>query len=82
MKCLVCQTDNKEGAKICRKCGVDMSLPPVWRPSWKWHGTALGIIYAILILAYFSISAFLGRISDPYRMRTIPKEVTPWLNSK
>ncbi len=82
MKCLVCQTDNKDGAKVCRKCGVDLNLPPLWRPDWKWHAKVLGVIYVVLIALYFGISNFLGRIPEPYRMRQIPSEVTPWLQSK
>lgn len=79
MKCIVCQMENKEGAKNCKKCGVDMNLPPLWQPSLKWHLKVLGIIYGILIVAYFAISQFLSRIPEPYRMREVPKEVTPWL---
>jgi len=79
MKCIVCQTDNKDGAKVCRKCGVDMQLAPLWRPSWKWHLKVLGTIYVVLIAAYFGISQFLSRIPPPYRMREVPKDITPWL---
>jgi len=79
MKCLVCQTDNKDGIKNCRKCGVDMNLPPVWKPTWSWHLKTLGIIYGILIVAYFGITAFLSRLPAPYGLREIPKEITPWL---
>lgn len=79
MKCLVCQTDNKENVKNCRKCGTDLQLEPLWRPSWKWHGTVLGVIYAGLVVAYFAISAFLSKIPEPYRLRDVPPELTPWL---
>ena len=80
MKCIVCQTENKDGVKTCKKCGVDMNLELLWQPTWKWHAKSLGIIYAILIVAYFAISQFLSRIPEPYRMREVPKDVTPWLN--
>lgn len=80
MKCLLCQTDNKENTKNCRKCGADMSVDPSWKPSWKWHAKVLSIIYVVLIVLYFGISQFLSRVPEPYRMRTIPKDVTPWLN--
>jgi antibiotic biosynthesis monooxygenase (ABM) superfamily enzyme len=79
MKCLVCQTDNKEGVKSCRKCGVDLNLSPLWRPNWKWHLKVLGGIYVVLIIAYFAITAFLDHLPKPYRMREIPPDVTPWL---
>ena len=81
MKCLVCQTDNKEGAKVCRKCGINMQLEPLWKPTWKWHAKTLGIIYVCLIVLYFVISTFLTRIPEPYRMRTVPKDITPWLKN-
>lgn len=51
-----------------------------WRPDWKWHLRALGIIYAGLVVVYFALSAFLSRVPEPYRMRDIPKEMTPWLD--
>ena len=79
MKCVVCQAENKEGAKTCRKCGVDLSLEPLWRPNWRWHAKALAVTYVILTVAYFAISAFLKRIPEPYRMRDVPEEVTPWI---
>jgi hypothetical protein len=79
MKCLVCQTDNKDGVKNCRKCGVDMELAPIWKPSWAWHAKVLGIVYSVLAVAYFVLTAFLNRLPAPYRLRDIPHEVTPWL---
>ena len=80
MNCLACQAENKEGAKVCKKCGVDMAIEPLWQPTWKWHLKVLGCIYLLLIVTYFAISEFLSRIPEPYRMRDVPKEVTPWLN--
>jgi hypothetical protein len=79
MKCIVCQTENKEGVKACRKCGVDMQLAPLWTPTWRWHAKVLGAIYVSLIVAYFAISQFLSRIPEPYKMRDVPQDVTPWL---
>lgn len=79
MKCSVCGTDNKEEAKVCRKCGLDLTLEPLWRPTWKWHFKVLGTLYVLLAVAYFAISAFLSKIPQPYRMRDVPKDVTPWL---
>ena len=79
MICVFCQTENKDGAKSCKKCGVDLNVPPLWKPTWKWHAGVLTGIYAVLIVAYFAISAFLSRVPEPYRMRDIPSEITPWL---
>lgn len=79
MKCLVCQTDNKDNAKNCRKCGTDLTIEALWQPTWKWHAKVLGAIYVALIVAYFAISEFLNRIPPPYRVREVPKEITPWL---
>ena len=81
MICSVCQTDNKETAKACRKCGIDLQTPPLWKPTWAWHGRVLLGVYVVLTIAYFAISAFLSRIPEPYRMRKIPKEVTPWIKN-
>ena len=74
MKCPRCKTDNKDGVKNCRKCGMDLYTAPVWSPTWKWHARALVIIYVVLIAAFFALNYAL----KPY-MRHIPKDVTPWL---
>ncbi|MBN1823589.1 MAG: zinc-ribbon domain-containing protein [Endomicrobiales bacterium] len=74
MKCPKCQTDNKEGAKTCRKCGYDLIQVPLWKPTWKWHLRTLAVIYVILIVAFFA----LNHVLKPY-MRKIPHEITPWL---
>jgi hypothetical protein len=79
MKCSSCQTDNKDDVKSCRKCGAAFQIDPVWKPTWQWHLKVLGTIYAILIVAYFGISAFLKKLPPPYGMRDIPKEITPWM---
>ena len=79
MICSVCGNDNKEGIKLCKKCGVDVNIEPLWRPNWKWHASVLGAIYVVLTIAYFAISKFLTDIPEPYRMREVPAEVTPWL---
>lgn len=79
MKCLACQTDNKDQSKACRKCGADLSVKPLWRPTLKWHLKVLGCIYVVLIVAYFAISKFLSSVPPPYRLREVPKELTPWL---
>jgi len=77
MKCPACQADNKDVAKSCRKCGVDLQLPPLWQPSWQWHRKSLLTIYAILIVVFFLVRAWL----KPY-VRTLPDDITPWLHPK
>jgi hypothetical protein len=79
MKCLNCGQDNKETAKNCRKCGRDMSTPPAWFPDGIWHLKTLGVIYAVIIAAYYCISFALRTLPKPYNIRNIPIEVTPWL---
>jgi len=74
MKCSKCQIENKETAKACRKCGAELVLVPLWRPTWKWHARTLVIIYGILLVAFF----LLNHVLKPY-MRQIPKDITPWL---
>jgi hypothetical protein len=53
--------------------------PPLWRPDWRWHLRTLGVIYAALVAVYFALSLFLSRVPEPYRMRDVPPEMTPWL---
>jgi len=77
MKCPQCQCDNKDQSKTCRKCGVNLQLPPLWQPSWRWHLRTLGIIYVIIIILFFVMKSLL----KPY-VRQLPPEVTPWLNGK
>lgn len=59
---------------------ADQELPPLWRPTWKWHFKVLLGVYIFLGVAYFAISAFLSRLPEPYRLREIPAEITPWLH--
>ncbi len=54
MKCINCGQENKVIARFCKKCGRDMTIPPVWFPDWKWHLRALVIIYIFLIAAFFA----------------------------
>ena len=75
MKCPACGVDNKNEQRFCRKCGRPMAVAPVWKPGWSWHLKTLGIIYVCLIIAFFAINALL----KPY-MRTLPKDITPWLH--
>ena len=79
MKCLNCGQDNKDTAKACRKCSRDLTTPPAWFPDARWHMKTLGIIYGIVIVVYFSISAVLKSLPRPYNIRKIPIEMTPWL---
>ena len=79
MKCLNCQQENKETAKACKRCGRDLTLPPAWFPDWKWHARSLGVIYACLVVFYFALTFALKKLPEPYRIRKIPPEMTPWL---
>ncbi|MEK6544356.1 MAG: hypothetical protein AABZ44_07990 [Elusimicrobiota bacterium] len=78
--CPNCGTAQKLKYKNCKRCGWDLSAPAAWLPDWKWHLKTLGIIYAVLIVAYFLISAWLKQLKPPLEIRDIPKEATPWLN--
>jgi len=79
VQCISCGQENKDSAKLCKKCGRDLSIPEAWFPDWKWHGRTLGIIYACVIAVYFGVSYFLKQLPQPYHIRKIPPEVTPWL---
>lgn len=79
MKCPNCSQENKDAAKACRKCGRDLSVPPAWFPDWRWHARTLGVIYAGLVVFYLGVSFALKRLPEPYHIRRIPPELTPWL---
>ena len=79
MKCLSCGQEHKETAKVCRKCGRDMTIPPAWFPNAAWHLRTLAIIYCALTVLYFAITFALKRLPKPYHLRQIPIEMTPWL---
>jgi hypothetical protein len=79
MKCMNCGQENKDTAKLCKKCGRDLTIPPAWFPDAKWHLKTLGSIYAALVVLYFGVSYLLGQLPKPYHIRAIPVEMTPWL---
>jgi len=76
VKCPKCNVENKEEAKVCKKCGTSLVLKTVWRPTWQWHGKVLGIIFLVLITFFFTLNA----LFKPY-MRKLPQDITPWLKS-
>ena len=80
MKCINCGQENKVIAKFCKKCGRDMTLPPVWFPDWKWHLRTLAVIYVSLIAVFFLLRFLLHKLPPPYHIREIPPEMTPWLH--
>lgn len=80
MKCPNCAQDNKDAAKLCKKCGRDLTMPPAWFPDWRWHLRTLGIIYCCLIVFYLVATFSLRRLPKPYHIRRIPAELTPWLH--
>ena len=81
MKCMTCGQENKDSAKACRKCGRDLAIPPSWFPDARWHLKTLGVIYAALVVFYFGVSAALKTLPQPYHIRKIPIEMTPWLRA-
>lgn len=54
-------------------------LGDVWRPSWMWHLKVLAGIYLFLTVFYFAADHWLSRLPQPYRLRDVPMEMTPWL---
>lgn len=50
-----------------------------WRPSWMWHLKALAGIYLFLTIFYFAVDHWLSHLPQPYRLRDVPMEMTPWL---
>lgn len=79
MKCPNCAQENKDSAKACKKCGHDLAMPPAWFPDWRWHMRTLSVIYAIVIVMYLVTSVLLRQLPEPYHLRKIPPELTPWL---
>lgn len=55
---------------------------PLWRPSWAWHLKVLAVIYLVLVAVFFAVDRFLSRLPEPYRLRDVPPEMTPWLKNK
>lgn len=78
--CVNCQTENKAKSKNCKKCGWDLSLPPVWMPTWRWHAKVLGIITLGVFVLYFVANLLLSQLPPPFAIRKLPSEITPWLN--
>lgn len=72
--------DKKDNSRDVRKSQIP-SQPqvPLWQPSWQWHMKVLAGVYVVLTVAYFAVSAFLSRVPPPYRLREVPKEITPWM---
>ena len=77
VKCPQCSAENKDQAKLCRKCGLNMQLPPLWRPTWAWHGRTLMVIYAVVIVLFLLAHHGL----KPY-VRQLPADITPWMHGK
>ncbi|MCX5779138.1 MAG: hypothetical protein NTU66_07990 [Elusimicrobia bacterium] len=74
MKCPKCAFENKETAIKCTTCGIELPTVSLWKPTWRWHLTALAAIYGFLIVLFFVLNIVL----KPY-LRQIPKDITPWL---
>ena len=54
---------------------MNLQLPPLWLPTWRWHLWTLGIIYAVLVVFFIVAKGVL----KPY-VRHLPPEITPWLH--
>ena len=80
MKCLNCGQENRATIKFCKKCGRDLTAPPIWFPDWKWHLRTLSWIYISVTALFFTVSWLLHKLPAPYDQREIPAEMTPWLN--
>lgn len=74
------QPNPSQPKKSKKAAAQEALISPPWFPDAKWHLRTLGIIYAVLIVAYFGISHALSRLPKPYHLRRIPMEMTPWLN--
>ena len=55
------------------------TAPALWTPTWAWHLKTLAVIYLLLTIVFFAVDHFLSRLPEPYRLRDIPPEMTPWL---
>ncbi|HOW89451.1 MAG TPA: zinc ribbon domain-containing protein, partial [Elusimicrobiales bacterium] len=72
MKCLNCGQENRATLKFCKKCGRDLTLPPLWFPDWKWHLRTLSMIYIGGTVFFFLLSWALHKLPPPYDQRQIP----------
>lgn len=70
----------REQKKSKKALQQEALVSPPWYPDAAWHVKTLLTIYAVLIVAYFSISAALSTLPKPYHLRKIPMEMTPWLH--
>ncbi|MFC1546795.1 hypothetical protein ACFL4O_03650 [bacterium] len=60
MKCPNCEMINKEDVKICKKCGLDLTIVSMWKPTFRWHIKALVCIYISLGILYIILRLLLG----------------------
>ncbi|UPT75967.1 MAG: hypothetical protein M0D55_10015 [Elusimicrobiota bacterium] len=74
------QNPNQQGKKSKKALQQEALISPSWFPDARWHARTLGIIYALLTVAYFGVSHALSMLPKPYNLRRIPVEMTPWLN--
>jgi len=52
----------------------------LWRPSGVWHLKTLAVVYLVVIVGYVLVDRWLSRLPEPYRLRNVPAEMTPWLH--
>lgn len=58
---------------------IQEELSPPWFPDAAWHLKTLAVIYAVLVVAYFGVTALLKTLPRPYHLRDVAPEMTPWL---
>lgn len=69
----------KENKKVVDAPAPASPMGPSWRPTWKWHAKVLAAIYVFLAVFYVVVDRWLSRLPEPYRLRDVPQEMTPWL---
>lgn len=71
---------SQQSKKAKKAAAQEALISPPWFPDARWHARTLGVIYTILVVAYFAVSHGLSMLPKPYHLRKIPMEMTPWLN--
>lgn len=71
MNCLRCNTENEEGAKFCKNCGVDMTyIPATENTSSKSSDTLLTIFIGVAFISTIAIFAIQKLVNDWYESPT------------
>lgn len=70
------QDENKKKSPVSQ---TEVPSSVAWWPTWRWHLKALMGIYVFCAVFYFAVDHWLSRLPEPYALRDIPMELTPWL---